>query len=147
MVSEVMSLPRSSSEIFFAMSTTLSIDGSTSFVPVGLIRVLSIQQDTLSGTTEVSRSIKHDSIQNTLDLNSADGYATYEVVIKNLGQSKEVLSGIINPKLSIFANSCEIIVKFADPEAVPGCFRRAGAQKNRPAGRQARRFNGAARSP
>ena len=79
---------------FSALSTTLSIDGSTSFVPVGLIRVLSIQQDTLVGVTEVSRSIKSDSIKNTIDFDSNTGYATYEVVIKNLGQIDYVLDHI-----------------------------------------------------
>lgn len=79
---------------FSALSTTLSIDGSTSFVPVGLIRVLSIQQDTLAGVTEVNRSIKPDSIKNTLEFDSETGYATYEVVIKNLGQIDYVLDHI-----------------------------------------------------
>ncbi len=79
---------------FSAMSTTLSIDGSTSFIPVGLIRVLSFQQDTLVGTSEVSRSIKHDSIKNTIEFDSETGYATYEVVIRNLGQIDYVLDHI-----------------------------------------------------
>ena len=79
---------------FSAMSTTLSIDGSTSFAPVGLIRVLSLHQDTLVGTTEVSSSIKSDSIKNTIEFDSETGYATYEVVIRNLGQIDYVLDHI-----------------------------------------------------
>ena len=79
---------------FSAMSTTLSIDGGASFIPVGLIRVLSFQQDNLVGATEISRGIKNDSIKNTIDFDSETGYASYEVVIRNLGQVDYVLDHI-----------------------------------------------------
>ena len=79
---------------FSALSTSLSIDGSTAFAPIGMIRVISISQDTLVSTTEVSKGIMPDSIKTTIDINDINGYATYNVVIKNLGQIDYALERI-----------------------------------------------------
>lgn len=79
---------------FSALSTSLSINGSASFTPVGLIRVMAIEQDTLVGATELNKSITPDSIKNTIDLDNIDSYATYEVTIRNLGQIDYVLTRI-----------------------------------------------------
>ena len=79
---------------FSALSTTLSIDGSSSFIPVGLIRVLSMRQDNIVSVTEINKGITSDGIKNTIDFTSEDGYATYEVVIKNLGQIDYILDHI-----------------------------------------------------
>ena len=71
---------------FSALSTSLSINGNVSFAPVGMIRVMSISQDNFSNATGLSESITPDSIKTTVDFNNADGTATYNVVIRNLGQ-------------------------------------------------------------
>ena len=79
---------------FSALSTTLTINGSAAFAPVGLIRVMSLKQDNLVGATEKSKGINDLSIKNTIDLDDINSYATYEVVIKNLGQVDYVLDHI-----------------------------------------------------
>lgn len=79
---------------FSALSTILSVNGNASFIPIGMIRVMSMSQGSLVNATEVNSSIDYDSIKNTIDLNSANGYATYNVVIKNLGQIDYVLDSI-----------------------------------------------------
>lgn len=87
---------------FAAMSTSLSINGSAAFEPVGMIRVMSISQGTLTNATEQSKSITHDSISNTIDLNSSTSSATYTVVIKNLGQTDKKLDDIVEV---VFSNN------------------------------------------
>lgn len=87
---------------FAAMSTSLSINGSAAFEPVGMIRVMSISQGTLTNATEQSKSITHDSISNTIDLNSITSSATYTVVIKNLGQTDKKLDDIVEV---VFSNN------------------------------------------
>lgn len=80
---------------FSALSTTLSINGSAAFAPVGMIRVMSISTGSLVDATEQSKSITPDSIKNMLDLNSSTATATYNVVIKNLGQTDKMLDDIL----------------------------------------------------
>jgi len=87
---------------FSALSTSLSVNGSASFTPVGLIRVMSIKQDELINATGYNASIMPDSIKTTFDLNGADSSATYTVIIKNLGQVDYQLKSI-NEKL--FSNN------------------------------------------
>ena len=87
---------------FAAMSTSLTINGSAAFEPVGMIRVMSISQGTLTNATEQSKSITHDSISNTIDLNSSTSSATYTVVIKNLGQTDKKLDDIVEV---VFSNN------------------------------------------
>ena len=79
---------------FSALSTTFSLDGSVSFVPVGMIRVMSITPDNLNNATDISSSIMPDSIRNTIDLNSINSTASYNVTIKNLGQIDYYLDNI-----------------------------------------------------
>ena len=85
---------------FGAMSTSLSINGSSAFTPVGLIRVMSIGNASLVGATEEVKSITPDAIKNRLDLNTAGSRATYTVVIKNLGQTDQVLDSVIEDMFS-----------------------------------------------
>lgn len=87
---------------FAAMSTSLTINGSSAFEPVGLIRVMSISQGTLTNATEQSKGIEPDAIKNMIDLNSSSSTATYTVVIKNLGQTDQVLDSIIE---DLFSNN------------------------------------------
>ena len=79
---------------FSALSTSLSINGTASFEPVGLIRVMSISQDSLTNVTGLSESITPDSIKTTMDFNNINGTATYNVVIRNLGQIDYKFTGI-----------------------------------------------------
>ena len=85
---------------FSALTTTLSINGSAAFAPVGLIRVMSIDTASLVDATEQSKSITSDSIRNMLDLNSSTSTATYNVVIKNLGQTDKALDNILEDMYS-----------------------------------------------
>ncbi len=87
---------------FAAMSTSLTINGSSAFEPVGLIRVMSISQGTLTNATEQSKGIEPDAIKNMIDLNSSSSTATYTVVIKNLGQTDQVLDSIVE---DLFSNN------------------------------------------
>ena len=86
---------------FSALSTTLSVNGSVAFNPVGMIRVMSITTGNLVDVTEQSKSITPDSIKNMLDLNSSSATATYNVVIKNLGQTDKELDVIVE---DVFSN-------------------------------------------
>ena len=85
---------------FSALTTTLSVNGSAAFAPVGMIRVMSISTGSLVDATEQSKSITPDSIKNMLDLNSSTATATYNVVIKNLGQTDKVLDDILEDMYS-----------------------------------------------
>ncbi len=86
---------------FSAMSTTLSINGSASFKPVDMIRIISMEQNKLESTTEVSHSHMIDTITALIDINDLNGYATYTVEIKNLGQVDKKLDAIVS---DIFSN-------------------------------------------
>ena len=79
---------------FSALSTSLSINGSAAFTPVGMIRVMSISQDSLVSATGLSESITPNSIKTTIDFTNTNGTATYNVVIKNLGQIDYKFTGI-----------------------------------------------------
>lgn len=79
---------------FSALSTSLSINGHAAFTPVAMIRVLSFELAQSSNTTESSYSHTPDTINALLDINSLDGYATYNVKISNLGEVDEELSQI-----------------------------------------------------
>ena len=70
---------------FSAMSTTLSINGTAVVEPVGMIRFLSIEQESMVDATEYSSEYDIDTISVLLDINSPDGYATYKVNVTNLG--------------------------------------------------------------
>ena len=85
---------------FSALTTTLSVNGSAAFAPVGMIRVMSISTGSLVDATEQSKSITPDSIKNMLDLNSSTATATYNVVIKNLGQTDKELDNIVEDMFS-----------------------------------------------
>ena len=86
---------------FSALSTTLTINGSASFIPVGMIRVTSINQDSLINTTENSKSFSTDNISVSLTNEDSSSVAIYNVNITNLGQTKKVLSRIFS---EIFTN-------------------------------------------
>ena len=86
---------------FSAMSTSLSINGKAAFMPVGMIRVMSISQDNLIDADENSKSINVDSISVNVDINELSGSASYNVVIKNLGETNKQLVSIDD---DIFSN-------------------------------------------
>ena len=87
---------------FAALTSTLSINGSAKFVPVGMIRVMSIEQNTLTNATEVDSSYTKDTINVQVDINDINGYAIYDVNITNLGQTDKVLTQIVD---QIFSNN------------------------------------------
>ena len=87
---------------FSSLSTSLSINGSTAFEPVGMIRVMSISQDSLIDARESSISIDPDAIKVLIDIDDINGSATYNVVIKNLGQTDKVLDDIVE---EVFSNN------------------------------------------
>lgn len=81
---------------FSALSTTLTINGKVGFVPIGMIRVVSINQDSLIDSSENSKSFSPDSISVSINNRNVNSSATYNVNISNLGQTDKVLSGISN---------------------------------------------------
>lgn len=86
---------------FSAMSTTLTVNGSANFKPVDMIRVVSLEQDTLKDSEEISSKYTIDGINVLVDINSIDGYASYNVKVVNLGEVDKELSSIEN---EIFSN-------------------------------------------
>ena len=86
---------------YSALSTTLTINGMAHFRPVGMIRVLSLEQNSLLYTTEDNHNFTPDTINVLLDINTYDGYAIYDVNITNLGQIDKELTQVIN---EIFTN-------------------------------------------
>ena len=87
---------------FSSLTTTLSIDGKTAFEPIGMIRIMSIEQDNLVDATENGKRIlSPDGININLDIEELSGTASYNVVIKNLGQTKKQLVDI---EENIFSN-------------------------------------------
>ena len=86
---------------YSALSTALTINGMAHFRPVGMIRVLSLEQNSLLYTTEDNHSFTPDTINVLLDINTYDGYAIYDVNITNLGQIDKELTQVIN---EIFTN-------------------------------------------
>ena len=87
---------------FSALSTTLTMDGSAKFVPVGMIRVMSINQNSLTDVTEIDRGYTLDSINVIIDFDEETGIAVYDVNITNLGQTDKKLTQIIE---DIYTNS------------------------------------------
>ena len=87
---------------FSALTTTLSVNGSAAFIPVGMIRVMQYKQNSLFQATETSKTFSPDTINSIVSINQADGTATYDVTIRNLGQIDQVLDNIIE---EIFTNS------------------------------------------
>ena len=86
---------------FAAMSTSLSINGGVSFVPVGLIRILSFRQDSLTGVSEISKSFDADVISTLVDFDDLTGTAIYDVNVTNLGETDKMLSRVTE---MIFSN-------------------------------------------
>ncbi len=54
---------------FSALSTSLAINGNAEFAPIGMIRVMSITQDTLFEANERNRSFTSDTINVMVDIN------------------------------------------------------------------------------
>ena len=71
---------------FSALSTSLSINGSAGFVPVGMIRIVSMQLDNSENAIITADSYSSDTISTLLDITDASGYVTYNVKISNLGE-------------------------------------------------------------
>ena len=87
---------------FASLTSSLSINGTAKFVPVGMIRVMSIEQNTLTGVTEIEHSYTKDTIHVQIDIDEATGTAVYDVNITNLGQTDKVLTQIVD---QIFTNN------------------------------------------
>lgn len=86
---------------FSALSTSLSINGSAAFKPVGMIRVTAMDQIELDNATEESHNYTIDTVSALLDINTIDGYAIYQVTISNLGEVHKEIAGI---SAEIFSN-------------------------------------------
>lgn len=86
---------------FSAMTTSLSINGNAKFDPVGMINVVSFEQDSNINSVESTHSHTMDTISVLLDINDPDGYAIYNVKITNLGETDKELKKIEN---EIFSN-------------------------------------------
>lgn len=79
---------------FSAMSTTLTVNGNASFEPVDMIRVISLENESLIDSKEISSKYSVDSINVLLDINSSNSSATYTAKIKNFGQIDKELARI-----------------------------------------------------
>ena len=90
---------------FSSLSTTLTVNGTTAFAPVDMLRVTKIELDSINGATEDSSSHTINSINALLDIDSLTGYATYNVTVSNLGQVDKILSSITN---EIFSNDVQL---------------------------------------
>lgn len=86
---------------FSAMTTTLSINGNAKFDPVGMINIVSFEQDSNLNSVESTHSHTMDTISVLLDINDPDGYAIYNVKVTNLGETDKELKKIEN---EIFSN-------------------------------------------
>lgn len=87
---------------FSALSTTLTINGSAGFTPVGMIRITSITQNQLFNSSEVSKSFSPDAINVNINNEDSSSYATYNVNVTNLGQTNKYLKEVIP---EIFTNN------------------------------------------
>ena len=85
---------------FSALSTTLTVNGSASFKPVDMIRVVELKQDSLVKAEEVSSKYTIDGINVLVDINEG-GSASYIVKISNLGEVDKEISKIED---EIFSN-------------------------------------------
>lgn len=81
---------------FSSLSTALSVNGYASFKPVGMIRVTSIESNSLTDVDENSKSHTMDSITVSLDFTNTNGIAIYDVNITNFGQIDKVLTQIVD---------------------------------------------------
>lgn len=87
---------------FASLTSTLSINGSARFEPVGMIRVMSIVQNSLTDVTEIESSYTQDTIHVQMDFDETTGVAIYDVNITNLGQTDKVLSQVVD---QLFSNN------------------------------------------
>lgn len=79
---------------YSALSTTLSINGHAFFEPVGMIRVTGFKSANAKNVIETNHNYTIDTINALVDINSIDGYITYNVHISNLGELDEELTKI-----------------------------------------------------
>ena len=77
---------------YSAMSSVLSIDGKSLVKPIDFIIVMSINPEQETAVNNVSSTHNYNTIEVSADLPTLSDESKYKVVIKNLGQSKEVLS-------------------------------------------------------
>ncbi len=87
---------------FSSLSTSLTVNGTTTFAPVDMLRVTKITNTGYSDADLISATHTIDTISALLDINSTSGYATYDVTISNLGQVDKVLTSISE---DVFSNS------------------------------------------
>ncbi|MBE6161369.1 MAG: hypothetical protein E7158_04035 [Firmicutes bacterium] len=80
---------------FSSLSTSLSVNGSAKFMPVGMIRVMSIEQKSLTNVVEVEKGYTTNSINVIIDFENQTGVAVYDVNITNLGQTPQTLTQIV----------------------------------------------------
>ena len=86
---------------FSALSTSLSINGHASFKPVGLIRIMSLKQNTLFNATETSKTFTQNTVSITGTLENFDSRLVYDVNIANLGETDKVLTDVVK---EVFSN-------------------------------------------
>ena len=86
---------------FSAMSTTLTVNGVASFKPIDMIRVVGIDMVDEVSATDIKSGYKPTEANMYLSIDNIDGYITYKIQIRNLGEVDKVLSNINN---DIFSN-------------------------------------------
>ena len=85
---------------FSAMTTTLSIDGSAKFEPIGMIRITDLNIETSNNVEEIDSKYTLDSVSIKNDINSG-GTVTYNIEVTNLGQTNKMIEDI---EAEIFSN-------------------------------------------
>ena len=87
---------------FSALSTILSVNGTSMMRPVGMILVMSIEPDQTTAVHNISSSHTTDTITVSSQLDNVNDEVKYNVQIRNLGQTSKTLSEIV---LEEFSNS------------------------------------------
>ena len=85
---------------YSALSTSLTINGHAAFKPIGMIRIMSITDDTFNNASSTSSSYTKDTISVTFDLNDTSSTASYIFNIRNLGETDKTITKILNESYS-----------------------------------------------
>ena len=79
---------------YSALSTSLSVNGSSTFTKIDMIRITKLDTSDLNKVVENDKSFGYDNINLNIDINELNGSATYDVSISNLGQLDKIFTGI-----------------------------------------------------
>jgi len=85
---------------FSALSTILSVNGTSMMRPVGMILVMSIEPDQETAVNNISASHTTDKVSISAQLNNINDEVRYNVQIRNLGQTNKILSEIISEEFT-----------------------------------------------